>query len=173
MINEKELAVLEALHKKTVRPGAKWQYGVSGLAGIVSYDYQDVVCAIPITTADMDNYPGPGSYGECNEADLAIAAVNALPDLIAAARELGEAKKEHARLFEEYRRQVESELAQTVGELKAENEKLRKLLNGVESYDTAIAQRDEAVQLLVKQANAMCILDGTIEFLERIKKARS
>ncbi len=86
-MTQEQRDALRQLHEKAVRPNGVWQYGVSGLAGIISYDQEDVVCAIPITTADMGRYPGPGAYGECKEADLAIAAVNALPTLLDAADE--------------------------------------------------------------------------------------
>lgn len=77
-----DLAHLERLLATVMRPGDVWQYGCGGGYGIVAYDGDDIRCQIAIADAG-DGY----DYGQSPAADLAIAAVNALPELIAAARE--------------------------------------------------------------------------------------
>lgn len=80
-----DLDALERLLATVVRPGDVWQYGCGGGYGIVAYDGDDIRCQIAIAGADAgDGY----DYGQSPAADLAIAAVNALPQLIAEIRRL-------------------------------------------------------------------------------------
>lgn len=118
-----DLAALERLLATVMRPGDVWQYGCGGGYGIVAYDGNDIRCQIAIAGAGAGAGDGY-DYGQSPAADLAIAAVNALPELIAAARERDAMRVHYDAAAPELEDDVDSDAA-TISALRAEAERMR------------------------------------------------
>lgn len=142
-----DLAHLERLLATVMRPGDVWQYGCGGGYGIVAYDGDDIRCQIAIAGADAgDGY----DYGQSPAADLAIAAVNALPELITAARE----RDEWQRAAESQNRQW-SQKCEALTEERARREELAAQLLATQQDRYRILSERDALRAEVERMRAV------------------